>query len=164
MLYKKIKSSLILLTAIFLVQTGWATSPQLSMADLAGIYEVTFQGIPSITYQITVDKSGVITHSQEVISCQEQVENKFCKNEITVVKKKEINDLMTDIISVAMSSQNAKFLDGYYEKKSIEIHKFSLLIEEGYANDEIDKKELQEELNEMYLMVERFLHNLKKAL
>ncbi len=68
----------------------------------------------------------------------------------------DIAATMTDILS-----KDVKLLRGYSETKAKSIARFTKLIAEGYAAGEIDKQELEEEIDELDMMVERFVRNLK---
>lgn len=68
----------------------------------------------------------------------------------------DIANAMTDVLT-----KDVKLLRGYSATKAKSIARFTKLIAEGYASGEIDEQELQEELDELDMMVERFIRNLK---
>lgn len=63
---------------------------------------------------------------------------------------------MTDIIG-----KDVKLLRGYSRSKAKSIARFTKLVGEGYASGEIDAAELEAELEEIDLMVDRFVRNLR---
>lgn len=68
----------------------------------------------------------------------------------------DISNAMTDILNT-----DVKLLRGYSQAKAQTIARFTKLIGEGYANGEIDQAELEQEIDELDLMVERFVRNIK---
>lgn len=68
----------------------------------------------------------------------------------------DIGNVMNDILT-----KDVKLLRGYSETKAKSIARYTKLIAESYAAGEIDEAELQEELDELNLMIERFVRNLK---
>ena len=65
-------------------------------------------------------------------------------------------DAMTGVLET-----DVKLLRGYSETKAKTIARFARLIAEGYANGEIDQNELETELDELDMMVERYVRNIR---
>ena len=76
---------------------------------------------------------------------------------------KSVDDLIGDIAGAMTDvlSKDVKLLRGYSATKAKSIARLTKLIAEGYAEGEIDQQELQEELDELDMMVERFVRNLR---
>ena len=68
----------------------------------------------------------------------------------------DIVDAATDILK-----KDVKLLRGYSQRKAKTVARFTKLVAEGYASGEIDEQELQEELDELDMMIERFVRNLR---
>jgi hypothetical protein len=75
----------------------------------------------------------------------------------------DVDDLLDNIVQAMTDVVNTdvKLLRGYSEVKARSIARFTKLIAEGYASGEIDKEELEMELDELDGMVERFIRNMK---
>lgn len=63
---------------------------------------------------------------------------------------------MSDILE-----KDVTLLRGYAKAKAKKVARFTKLIAEGYADGEIDEAELEEELDELDSMIDRFVRNIK---
>lgn len=68
----------------------------------------------------------------------------------------DVTQAMTDILQ-----KDVKLLSGYSQSKAQTIARFTKLIGEGYANGEIDEEQIKDELEELNMMVERYVRNLQ---
>ena len=75
----------------------------------------------------------------------------------------DIGDLVGDMAQAMADVVNTDItlLRGYSKAKAKTIARFTKLIAEGYAAGEIDEAELEDELDELDMMVERWIRNLK---
>ncbi|MGO1118142.1 hypothetical protein ACTL6U_05535 [Rhodovibrionaceae bacterium A322] len=70
-----------------------------------------------------------------------------------------LNDLTESM--TAILSTDVKLLRGYSQTKAKTIARFTRLIAEGVAEGEISPAELEDELDELDFMIERFVRNMK---